>query len=84
MTKLLLKITPEYREYVGDDGTLVVELDKALYGCVEAAKLRYDLLTKHIIPQFRSLDAPVWIRSPSCHMWMAYSSLERARATWIC
>ena len=48
MTKLLLKIAPEYREYVGDNGTLVVELDKALYGCVEAAKLWYDLLTKQL------------------------------------
>ncbi len=37
---------PSYQQYVNkSDGTLIVELDKALYGCVEASSLWYDDLT---------------------------------------
>ena len=32
MTTLLQRINPTYRNYVEDGGTMVVELDKALYG----------------------------------------------------
>ena len=37
MTELLLKIDPSYAVFLEPRGTVVVELDKALYGCVEAA-----------------------------------------------
>jgi len=39
MTELLLKIDPSYSVYLEPRGTVVVNLDKALYGCVEAAAL---------------------------------------------
>ena len=41
MTTLLVQIDPSYAEFVEQDGTVVVELDKALYGCVEASLLWY-------------------------------------------
>jgi hypothetical protein len=44
MTSILVKIDPTFAEFVLDDGSSVVQLDKALYGTVEAAKLWYDNL----------------------------------------
>ena len=38
---LLCEIAPEYKEFLNDDGTLVCQLDKALYGCVESARAWY-------------------------------------------
>jgi len=37
---------PEYSEYLGDDGKLVVRVDKAMYGLIQSAKLWYDELTR--------------------------------------
>lgn len=49
MSAMLVQIAPEYEEFVEANGTIVVKLDKALYGCVEAAALWYaDLRTKLI------------------------------------
>ena len=45
MTKLLVEIAPEYQYYVDDRGTCLVQLDKAMYGCVEAAALWFDNLS---------------------------------------
>jgi hypothetical protein len=45
MVDLLCDLKPEYKQYVvkGDKGDyIVVNLDRALYGCVESAKLWYD------------------------------------------
>jgi len=39
MTSILVKIAPDYRQFINNDGTIVVQLDKALYGTVEAASL---------------------------------------------
>jgi hypothetical protein len=39
MTQLLLKIDPSYESSLEQSGTVIVELDKALYGCIEAASL---------------------------------------------
>ena len=39
MTAIILHIVPEYAKFVENDGTLTVELDRALYGTVEAASL---------------------------------------------
>jgi len=36
---MMVDIDPEYGEYLEDKGTLIVQLKKALYGCVESAKL---------------------------------------------
>ena len=41
MTQMLMQIDPTYQQYVEADGSMVVQLDKALYGCVEAAALWY-------------------------------------------
>ncbi len=43
-----MKIDPSYAVFLEPRGTVVVELDKALYGCVEAAALWYDDLKKTI------------------------------------
>ena len=44
MSAILVKIKPEYKSFLCDDGSMIVRLDKALYGCVESAKLWYDEL----------------------------------------
>ena len=41
LTSMLVFIDPGYAHFVEEQGTSAVELDKALYGCVEAAGLRY-------------------------------------------
>ena len=41
MTQLLIEIDASYKQFVETDGSMVVQLDKALYGCVEAAALWY-------------------------------------------
>jgi len=42
LAEVLAALEPSYQEYVNSDGTLVVTLQKALYGCVESARLWYD------------------------------------------
>ena len=42
MAMILVKIRPEYEKFPNEDGSMIVQLDKALYGCVESAKLWYD------------------------------------------
>ena len=44
MTNMMIKLAPEYSEYVDNKGCVVVRLDKALYGCVESAALWYENL----------------------------------------
>jgi len=50
MTELLCRVsgTSRHAVFLEPRGTVVVELDKALYGCVEAAALWYDDLKKTI------------------------------------
>ena len=45
MADFLCQIDKSYYAFRRKDGSIVVELDKALYGCVEASKLWYDDLT---------------------------------------
>jgi hypothetical protein len=40
----LCDVEPTYREYLRNDGTLLVKLQRALYGCVESARLWYKTL----------------------------------------
>jgi Reverse transcriptase (RNA-dependent DNA polymerase) len=51
MTSMLVEVDASNREFVERDGTMIVKLDKALYGCVEASNLWYnnlkDKLTAH-------------------------------------
>jgi len=49
MTTILVEIDPSYAIFVEPDGTCYVQLDKALYGTVEAAKLWYDLLRSKLV-----------------------------------
>jgi hypothetical protein len=44
MITILVKIDPKFAEFVTEDGSSVVQLDKALYGYVEAAHLWYLML----------------------------------------
>ena len=47
MTSMLITLDPSYKRYQEPDGSVVVKLDKALYGCVEASLLWYnDLMSK--------------------------------------
>ena len=45
IVRYLLLLYPEYQEYVQGDGSILTLLLKAMYGCVQASKLWYDLLT---------------------------------------
>ena len=44
LTQLIIEIDPNYKQYVGASGKLTVKLEKALYGCIESARLWYDLI----------------------------------------
>ena len=55
VTNILLDIQPSFRECMNPDRTLVVELDRALYGCIESALLWFKelttfLTTLHLVP----------------------------------
>ena len=45
LTEMVVELDKTYKRYVSNQGTLVVELDRALYGCVEAAVLWYNCIT---------------------------------------
>ena len=42
----LLMMYPELSEYLQADGSIITLLLKAMYGCVQASRLWYDLLIK--------------------------------------
>ncbi len=46
---ILNEIKPDFAPYTNTDGTLVVELDKALYGCIESALLWYQEISTFLI-----------------------------------
>ena len=46
LAMILTQIRPDYIPFLDKDGSMVVQLDKALYGCVESAKLWYEHLRK--------------------------------------
>ena len=41
MSAMLIQIDPTYAQYLETNGSMIVQLDKALYGCVEASALWY-------------------------------------------
>ena len=45
IASLLCALDPEFTEFRAPDGSLVVELDRALYGCIESALLWYTELS---------------------------------------
>jgi hypothetical protein len=44
LAEVLAALEPSYQKFLNEDGSMVVLLLKALYGCVESAKLWYDRL----------------------------------------
>jgi len=44
LSNIMIQLNNHYAKYLNDDGTIVVKLDKALYGCVQSSKLWYDRL----------------------------------------
>jgi len=49
VAEVLAAMEPDYAKYISDDGSMVVTLMKALYGCVESAKLWYDNLSGKLL-----------------------------------
>ena len=49
LTAALIKIDATYNKYAYNNRTYIVKLKKALYGCVESAKLWYDKLSSDLI-----------------------------------
>ena len=45
ITPMLVRANPAMAQYVSQTGTIIVELDRALYGCIESAKLWFDELS---------------------------------------
>lgn len=48
-TKVLVKVEPSFAEYVRPNGTCVVKLKRALYGCVQSARLWYKKVSSDLI-----------------------------------
>lgn len=48
-TGILTELFPTYISYVNHDGGLVVRLKKALYGCIQSAKLWYNELSSFLV-----------------------------------
>ena len=46
---LLVSLDSTYGEFVCQDGTIVVELEKAMYGCIESAQLWYNTLKETLV-----------------------------------
>jgi hypothetical protein len=49
MADILCEIDKEYILYVNEDGSIIVQLDKALYGCVESALVWYEHIRDTLI-----------------------------------
>ena len=58
IASILVKIAPDYRQFINYDGTIVVQLDKALYGTVEAASLWYNELKGKLEKIWHDDDRP--------------------------
>ena len=49
VAQLIVDIDNTYGKYIGTNGKLTVRLQKALYGCMESAKLWYDLISDKLL-----------------------------------
>jgi len=45
---MLIQVNPTYKKFQRDDGSMLVELDKALYGCIQSARLWYNMLKEKL------------------------------------
>ena len=57
LAMILAKIEPRYEKFLCEDGTMIVKLKKALYGCIESAKLWYEHLCN-------TLEGMGFVRNP--------------------
>jgi histone deacetylase 1/2 len=48
VTSAFTRLKPEFVGYTRRDGTMLVKLNRALYGCIESARLWYNLLRKSL------------------------------------
>jgi hypothetical protein len=48
LAAILARLDPRYKQYIGIKGDVIVQLDKALYGCVESASLWYAQLSSFL------------------------------------
>lgn len=48
ISNVVIQLDPSYAQFVCDDGSIIVELDKALYGLKESALLWYELLCERL------------------------------------
>ena len=48
LSDVLTKLDKSYEKFINTNGTIVVKLHKALYGCVESAKLWYDKISNNL------------------------------------
>lgn len=49
MTSLIVKLLPEQKKFVSSNGTMLVELKSALYGCVESALRWYQTVSSFLL-----------------------------------
>ena len=57
MASIVCQIDPSYDQFIRSNGSIIVNLKKALYGCVESAKLWYRLLSS-------TLEAVGYVSNP--------------------
>ena len=55
LSAIMADLDASFKEFVGHDGILVVELDRALYGCIESGLLWYKELSGFLAKTGRSL-----------------------------
>jgi hypothetical protein len=58
MSEIIVGIRPEYKKLLNHKGCLIVRLKKALYGCIESAKLWYEELSS-------TMEKIGFVRNPS-------------------
>jgi len=58
ITRLLVQLKPGYGRYVSDNWSVVVRLEKALYGCVKSAKLWYEYIAETLERDMRFVKNP--------------------------
>jgi hypothetical protein len=49
LSEIIVTIDSSYNNYVNIKGEILVKLDKALYGCVESARLWYNEVSSHLL-----------------------------------
>ena len=48
LVDIIVTLDPSYSEFINQKGDIVVKLDKALYGCVESARLWFNDVSSHL------------------------------------